>query len=74
MPVDMIKILQSNLKIAIAEGDYLSAQNIRASIEAYKRRVANQQEPRELYHCECDPHGDNSKCDRPCTRPRDTSR
>lgn len=42
MPVDMIKILQTNLKIAIAEGDYLSAQNIRASIEAYKRRIANQ--------------------------------
>ena len=42
MPVDMIKILQSNLKIAISEGDYLSAQNIRVSIEAYKRRVANQ--------------------------------
>jgi hypothetical protein len=42
MPVDMIKILQSSLKMAVAEGDYLSAQNIRASIEAYKLRIANQ--------------------------------
>ena len=23
----------------------------------------------ELYYCECDPHGDNAKCDRPCARP-----
>ena len=22
-----------------------------------------------VYHCECDPHGDNSKCDRPCAKP-----
>lgn len=22
-----------------------------------------------LYHCECDPHGDNARCDRPCARP-----
>lgn len=21
-----------------------------------------------LHHCECDPHGDNAKCDRPCAR------
>lgn len=21
------------------------------------------------YHCECDPHGDNAKCDRPCAKP-----
>ena len=20
------------------------------------------------YHCECDPHGDNAKCDRPCAK------
>lgn len=73
MPVDMIKILETNLKIATDEGDWVSAQNIRASLEAYKRRAANQQ-PQELYHCECDPHGDNAKCDRPCARPRETSR
>lgn len=24
-----------------------------------------------LYHCECDPHGDNAKCDRPCCRSQD---
>jgi hypothetical protein len=23
-----------------------------------------------LHHCDCDPHGDNAKCDRPCCRPR----
>lgn len=23
----------------------------------------------ELYHCTCDPHGDNARCDRPCARP-----
>jgi hypothetical protein len=22
------------------------------------------------YHCLCDPHGDNARCDRPCTKPR----
>lgn len=22
-----------------------------------------------VYHCECDPHGDNAKCDRPCAKP-----
>lgn len=21
------------------------------------------------YYCECDPHGDNAKCDRPCAKP-----
>lgn len=73
MPVNMIKILETNLKIANDEGDWVSAQNIRAALDAYKRRAARE-EPKELYWCECDPHGDNVKCDRPCTRPRDTSR
>jgi hypothetical protein len=22
-----------------------------------------------LYHCLCDPHGDNARCDRPCAKP-----
>lgn len=22
------------------------------------------------YHCLCDPHGDNARCDRPCCKPR----
>lgn len=25
------------------------------------------------YHCECDPHGDNARCDRPCAKPRHVS-
>lgn len=25
------------------------------------------------YHCECDPHGDNAKCDRPCCKPPQAS-